>query len=244
LEIFGLRTLASPFAVIPEEVVVDEQGFSEAVKGLERVNEVVGRLDPAIRSAAFTALSGYVSGSESAGVTERVLAPAGVDISGLASLVMMEAAQDAEDDLKRIMNQIRSGTSAKRQLWEVICKVANDIAENTGREQGSPLSFGGGGLGSEEAYHHAPLPTPSPSCDGGVRIIVTDLQPGAITEVGQLQSIREVLEGKLDSMSEMSEMTSLRLQMAMDRRSKFIETLSNIMKKISSTQETLVQNLK
>jgi hypothetical protein len=32
--------------------------------------------------------------------------------------------------------------------------------------------------------------------------------------------------------------------MMMDRRSKFISTLSNIMKKISTTQDTLVQNLK
>jgi hypothetical protein len=39
-------------------------------------------------------------------------------------------------------------------------------------------------------------------------------------------------------------MTSMRLQMTMDRRSKFISTLSNIMKKISTTQDTLVQNLK
>ncbi len=46
------------------------------------------------------------------------------------------------------------------------------------------------------------------------------------------------------SMNEMSEMTSLRLQMAMDRRSKLVSTLSNVMKKISETQDTLVQNLK
>jgi len=49
---------------------------------------------------------------------------------------------------------------------------------------------------------------------------------------------------KLDGMNEMSEMTSLRLQMTMDRRNKFISTLSNIMKKISTTQDMLVQNLK
>ena len=48
----------------------------------------------------------------------------------------------------------------------------------------------------------------------------------------------------LESIGELSEMTSLRLQMTMDRRSKFISTLSNIMKKISTTQDTLVQNLK
>lgn len=45
-------------------------------------------------------------------------------------------------------------------------------------------------------------------------------------------------------MNESSEMNSPRLQMTMDRRSKFIETLSNIMKKLSTTQETLAQNLK
>jgi hypothetical protein len=51
-------------------------------------------------------------------------------------------------------------------------------------------------------------------------------------------------DASLDSMNEMSEMTSMRLQMAMDRRSKFVEALSNIMKKIDSTQETIIQNLK
>jgi len=49
---------------------------------------------------------------------------------------------------------------------------------------------------------------------------------------------------KLSGVSEMSEMTSLRLQMLMDRRSKIMSTLSNILKKISTTQDMIVQNLK
>ena len=78
-----------------------------------------------------------------------------------------------------------------------------------------------------------------------VAAVPTDLHPdGPITTEDQLRAIRDGLKDRLDSMSEMSEMTSLRLQMAMDRRSKFVETLSNIMKKIDSTQETIVQNLK
>jgi hypothetical protein len=56
--------------------------------------------------------------------------------------------------------------------------------------------------------------------------------------------IRDGLKDQLDSMSEMSEMTSLRLQMAIDRRFKLLETLSNIMRKISTTADSLVQNLK
>jgi len=53
-----------------------------------------------------------------------------------------------------------------------------------------------------------------------------------------------ISNNKLEGMGELSEMTSLRLQMTMDRRSKFISTLSQIMKKVSSTQDMLVQNIK
>jgi hypothetical protein len=59
-----------------------------------------------------------------------------------------------------------------------------------------------------------------------------------------LEQTAESMKGKIDGMNEMSEMASLRLQMMMDRRSKFISTLSNIMKKISTTQDSLVENLK
>jgi hypothetical protein len=52
------------------------------------------------------------------------------------------------------------------------------------------------------------------------------------------------MEEKHDGMNDMSDMTSLRLQMAMDRRSKFIATLSQVMKKISPIQDQLVQNTK
>jgi hypothetical protein len=42
----------------------------------------------------------------------------------------------------------------------------------------------------------------------------------------------------------LSEAESLRLQLALDRTSRFLQTLSNILKKISETSETIVQNLK
>lgn len=59
-----------------------------------------------------------------------------------------------------------------------------------------------------------------------------------------LSGLTEEMKRKLESMNEMSEMTALRLQMTMDRRSKFISTLSQLMKKISDTQDILVQNIK
>ena len=52
------------------------------------------------------------------------------------------------------------------------------------------------------------------------------------------------IKNDLDSMSEMGEMESLRLQMAMDRLSKMMSTLSNLSKKISDTASQITQNLK
>ena len=66
---------------------------------------------------------------------------------------------------------------------------------------------------------------------------------GTVTIEG-LKSLLDDMKGKLDDLNEMSEMTSLRLQMTMDRRSKFISTLSQMMKKTSTTQDILVQNIK
>lgn len=54
----------------------------------------------------------------------------------------------------------------------------------------------------------------------------------------------DTMKNDLDSMSEMGEMESLRLQMAMDRRSKMMSTLSNILKKISDTANGITQNIK
>src|SRR5450631_1735376 len=63
-------------------------------------------------------------------------------------------------------------------------------------------------------------------------------------DLAALQAAQDKLKLQLDAMNEMSEETSMRLQMAMDRRSKFMETLSNILKKISDTQSSIVQNMK
>lgn len=47
-----------------------------------------------------------------------------------------------------------------------------------------------------------------------------------------------------DSLDEMGEMESLRLQMAMDRLSKLMSTLSNLLKRASETAEGIAQNIK
>ena len=75
------------------------------------------------------------------------------------------------------------------------------------------------------------------------------VQAGYVPAAGQptkaeLQNQIDQMKSDLDSMSEMGEMESLRLQMAMDRMSKMMSTLSNLLEKISDTQDAIVQNLK
>ena len=51
-------------------------------------------------------------------------------------------------------------------------------------------------------------------------------------------------KAELDSMNELGETESLRLQMALDRLSKLMSTLSNISKKMSDVADSIIQNLK
>ncbi len=170
--------------------------------------------------------------------------PPGGDVEALAFIILMQATKDADEDLKMILAEVKAMTAAKQALRALILKVNRDVALNAGQTDGKlPLDFRSG-MGSEKAYHQAPVPFPDPESKGGVRFVRTDLFPGAIVAVPQLLAIQEDLKGKLDGMSEVSEMASLRLQMTMDRRSKIISTLSSIMKKISATQDALTQNIK
>lgn len=189
-------------------------------------------------------LTGLLQTSIRPSETGMTMDLAGADIEAMIFFILMQAAKDANEDLRSIMAEMKAIIAAKQKLRALISKINKDVSHNVGqKDRTPPLNFSKG-MGSQKAYHKVQMPVPDPESVGGVRLIPTDLYEGEILEVEDLKTIQEELKGKLDSMSEMSEMTSLRLQMIMDRRSKFISTLSNIMKKISSTQDILVQNLK
>ncbi len=134
------------------------------------------------------------------------------DIEALAFIVMMEATQDANKDLKSIMEDVKNSNQQKEKFRVVLHQVNADLA------------------GSTVAPVVRLQPIPSASALVFSRKAVT--------------GVSKVKPDSTNDMSEMGEMTSLRLQMMMDRRSKFITELSNIMKKVSDTQNTIVQNLK
>ena len=70
------------------------------------------------------------------------------------------------------------------------------------------------------------------------------MHKGPIKDVCVLRAIRDELKNGFDSMNEMGEMESLRMQMARDRMSKMMSTLSNLLKKMSDTSSAIISNLK
>lgn len=178
---------------------------------------------------------------------------ADMDVSEAAFMVMTMATKDMDDDIRLIMAEIKAMTKAKQRLRELIKDlnqwISKEMSKRSDQEEARPEQVTGpspngefqvsdGGIGYSEPQPDVEDPDLVAECAA-----VYDLSHGAVTVQGMV-SLLDELKGKLDGMNEMSEMISLRLQMTMDRRSKFIQTLSQMMKKFSTTQDILVQNIK
>jgi len=164
------------------------------------------------------------------------------DIEAMAFLVLLEAAKSAQEDLRESMARVKAINDAKAAQRDLVTKVSHDISENAARRP--PLKFSRGGIGSEEGYHKMPVPQVDPATSGGLRRVPRDLQPGPIKDVDELRSIGENLRSELDSLSDLGELEAMRLQLLMDRRSKAMTALSNLIKKIGETSSPIVHNLK
>jgi len=151
------------------------------------------------------------------------------DIEALVQLVMEECARQADSDLRDAMAQMRAANERKAATREM-AKSQREAAKSA----------------STSARAEIVGPAASAICvDPPCRPQVATAQPGLeLASVGAAAGHLTPPEADSDSMSETDEMTSLRLQMYMDRRSKALEALSNLMKKQSDTASTITSNLK
>jgi hypothetical protein len=176
----------------------------------------------------------------------------GNDVDGLVEGTLLAVSKDNQSALKSAAQQLRSNIGvfdASKSLSKQTNTGWSELAALLGKDRiNSAFSFhpsrptvypGTGGAGFYSSFQ---MPTAS---GNGVTYYNVDLSSGTpLTSYFQLKGIQQDLQGDLDSMNEMSEMTSMRLQMAMDRRSAFVETLSNMLKKIDKSQEAIIQNMK
>jgi uncharacterized membrane protein len=208
--------------------------------------EQYGRVQPSVRfwigiEARKLAQAAPAAVSE-AGVVGTVRARfagqpmAAGDAETLAALVLMEAAKQAERDLKAIAEKQRAALEAKKKLRELQDKLDEQVAAAAGQlDSRRCVAPRCGGLGLA-AVTNAVRQASSTS-----RVALPTREPET---VGELRATRDQLENRLDSLSELGETESLRLQMAMDRLSRMMSALSNILKKASDTAQSITENLK
>lgn len=77
-----------------------------------------------------------------------------------------------------------------------------------------------------------------------LKIQLRSLADSVIVTKREIDLLAGQMKSGTDSMSEMGEMESLRLQRSMDRLSKLMSTLSNLLKKASETAQGITQNIK
>jgi hypothetical protein len=73
---------------------------------------------------------------------------------------------------------------------------------------------------------------------------LSELARTAIDEAAVAVVAKKIPQDELDSMAEMGEMESLRLQMAMDRLAQFKNTLTNLLNKLSEVSSSIASNIR
>ncbi len=155
----------------------------------------------------------------------------GQDIEALAFLVMMQAAKSAQEDLKAIMAKVKAINVQKAKQRELLSKM---------QQQRTMTAIQ---LDSFKLLQNRTLALQQGRNADSIKFVRSSGRNQQVSKA-DIDAMKDKLKSDLDSMSEMGEMESLRLQMAMDRMSKTMSTISNLLKKISKTADDIVQNLK
>lgn len=154
-----------------------------------------------------------------------------VDIEAMTFLVMMEAAKSAQEDLRSIMDRVRAINAAKASMRQ---SVTGSPVDSAGRRASPPAIASG-----PASRATSPAVSPMPAS----RATPTAVGPRPLPRA-EFERRLDRAKNDPDAMSEMGEMESLRLQMAMDRSSKLMSTLSNMLKKMSDTSAGITRNIK
>lgn len=168
-----------------------------------------------------------------------------MDVEALVMLVMMHAAKDNAQDMKDMMEEMKRTNEQKQKMRE---------AQEEMKKQRSSMS-----RAMLDSFRALTKPQVTVNTPQKLRVqtkpkINTKLINPSITKVNpsvnrtvsvaEVDQVIDSLRSKEDSLTEMSELRSLQLQTLMERRNQFFTTLNNIMKKISDTQDQIIQNLK
>ena len=154
-------------------------------------------------------------------------------------VVMMNALKEMDSDLKSTMDKVKAINEAKKELRDLHSRVDKEIAPTPSHMQGLlnpacrvPLCLN---FSRESRAASAALVRVGRRADYRL--------PSDPTR-RDLVLVRAQMQADLDALSQESEITTMSSQMAYDRLSKLMSTLSNLLKKASRTAQGITQNIK
>ena len=154
------------------------------------------------------------------------------DIEAIAFIVLMQAAKDIESDLKEMMNSVKAINDRKKHLQDQIATIkANQPGNKNGIQDDSrnqsiikkKFTF------TETKHLKIRLP-----------VVVSE----KIVAIKDPKMQTEKLQSEKDTLGDISNEMSLKIQMYQERHSRFMQMLSNMMKKLSDTDSAIISNLK
>jgi hypothetical protein len=186
------------------------------------------------------------------------------DVDAMAFLVLMTAVNSTDNDLKAQMAGVKTLNAAKDSLRKLMEQVNQDVANAAATSSGatcqSPSCASLAGQIKNVARQTQNVSFAS-KMTKGVGTVVKSTASNTSTVSGELwnatalastgpltfahlHQIQTQLGSSLKGLDDLSETQSLQLQMLMDRRSKLLSALSNIMKSAANANAATIANLK
>lgn len=151
-------------------------------------------------------------------------------IEAMVFLVLMEASRNAEAEMKELAKEIEATNKKQKLLLTAI--------ENLNKSNSSVTNL------QLDSIKLLLVKKPAKPIKNNKQRIYKPNNNVTVVPKAEVDITREKAKAELDSLDEMEEMQSLKLQMMMDRKTKNETTLSNILKKISDTQDEIIKNMK
>jgi hypothetical protein len=160
-----------------------------------------------------------------------------MDIEGLVALVMAQVANDSEKDLRDALEEMKKTNEEKQKMREAQQAMEKNKEAMSKQMLDSFRLLAKSNVTPIQKTQTTKLQTAQTTTKVNTPI---NTKP-SLTEV---KTVQEEMRTKLDSMNELGQEQSTKMQLYMDRRTKANATLSNIMRKIAATQDSIIQNMK
>lgn len=188
-----------------------------------------------LRTVAQNAVRGQFAGAASP------------DIEALVAMVLMETSRSAEQDLRdalAAMEQINQAKQAQRDQAQQLQAQERRLRTDVRKEHAAvaaPALIKVAPKGPRPVVRtpvlNLELPRLAPD-------LVRPPQPRQDLTAAQLEAELARTKGHLDDLSELGDQLQMRLQPALDQRSKALELASNLLRKVATTEDSLLRNLK